>query len=213
MKKRGFTLAEVLITLGIIGVVAALTAPQLVMSSKNEATCSKLATTVSNLENAFQNAMVQEEVSGLNETAFWRAANMNATAGQIGRYIHISDATANGFYTKSGVRVALNKAAGNDRAANENAIRNAGGSLIFQIGSVDIFTTPSQANRPGRNQFRFLIGNDGNLYPQGGIDAFVYNNANPRFTVDGNGASACNSTTQTLACTARIVQDGYKMEY
>ena len=30
MKKSGFTLAEVLITLGIIGVVAALTAPALV---------------------------------------------------------------------------------------------------------------------------------------------------------------------------------------
>lgn len=213
MKKRGFTLAEVLITLGIIGVVAALTAPQLVTSSRNEATCSKLSTTVSNLENAFQNAMVQEEVTGLNETAFWGANTTNATAGQLGRYLHISNVANNGYVTKSGVRFTIDKGAGNDRTGNENAIRNAGGSLLFQIGSVDIFTTPSQANRPGRNQFRFLIGNDGNLYPQGGIDAFVYNNANPRFTVDGNGASACNSTTQTLACTARIVQDGYKMEY
>jgi prepilin-type N-terminal cleavage/methylation domain-containing protein len=33
MKKNGFTLAEVLITLGIIGVVAALTAPALVKNS------------------------------------------------------------------------------------------------------------------------------------------------------------------------------------
>ena len=37
MKKHGFTLAEVLITLGIVGVVAALTAPALVLSSRNEA--------------------------------------------------------------------------------------------------------------------------------------------------------------------------------
>ncbi|MBR6127340.1 prepilin-type N-terminal cleavage/methylation domain-containing protein [bacterium] len=220
MKKRGFTLAEVLITLGIIGVVAALTAPQLVMSSKNEAACSKLATTVSNLENAFQNAMVQEEVSALNETRLWTAAAGAATAGQIGRYMHIGNATDNGFFTKSGVRVAFNKTASTDRRGNENAIRTAGGSLLFQIGSVDIFTTPGQADRPGRNQFRFLIGHDGNLYPTGSLDNAVYNGngavaANVRYdkSSNANGGNACNSTRTTLACTARIVDDGYKMEY
>ena len=36
MKKFGFTLAEVLVTLGIIGVVAALTAPALILSSRNQ---------------------------------------------------------------------------------------------------------------------------------------------------------------------------------
>lgn len=46
MKKQGFTLAEVLITLGIVGVVAALTAPALVMSSRNEANAARLSTVV-----------------------------------------------------------------------------------------------------------------------------------------------------------------------
>ena len=36
--KKGFTLAEVLITLGIIGVVAAMTIPSLIQSYKEKAT-------------------------------------------------------------------------------------------------------------------------------------------------------------------------------
>jgi prepilin-type N-terminal cleavage/methylation domain-containing protein len=42
MKKRAFTLAEVLITLGIIGVVAALTMPALVASYKKKETITRL---------------------------------------------------------------------------------------------------------------------------------------------------------------------------
>ena len=61
MKKSGFTLAEVLITLGIIGVVAALTAPALVMSSRNEANAAKLSVSISNLENAFTNMIIRKE--------------------------------------------------------------------------------------------------------------------------------------------------------
>ena len=60
MKKQGFTLAEVLITLGIVGVVAALTAPALVMSSRNEANAARLSTVVSNMENAFQTAIAKK---------------------------------------------------------------------------------------------------------------------------------------------------------
>lgn len=71
MKKRGFTLAEVLITLGIVGVVAALTAPALIMSSRNEANAAKLSVVISNLENAFQTAIAQEGADNLYGTSLW----------------------------------------------------------------------------------------------------------------------------------------------
>ena len=71
MKKRGFTLAEVLITLGIVGVVAALTAPALIMSSRNEANAARLSVVVSNLENAFQTAIAQEGADNLYGTSLW----------------------------------------------------------------------------------------------------------------------------------------------
>ena len=42
MKKIAFTLAEVLITLGIIGIVAAMTLPTLIQSNKNKEVEAKL---------------------------------------------------------------------------------------------------------------------------------------------------------------------------
>lgn len=50
---KGFTLAEVLITLGIIGVVAALTMPSLIASHKEKATVARLKKVYSTLENAY----------------------------------------------------------------------------------------------------------------------------------------------------------------
>ena len=58
-KKRAFTLAEVLITLGIIGVVAALTMPSLMANYKKSVAKNQFKKTYSTLTNAF-NQTVQE---------------------------------------------------------------------------------------------------------------------------------------------------------
>jgi len=51
--KKGFTLAEVLITLGIIGVVAALTIPTLIQNANEKATVSRLKKVYSTLSSAY----------------------------------------------------------------------------------------------------------------------------------------------------------------
>lgn len=55
----GFTLAEVLITLGIIGVVAAMTIPTLINNQQKQATATKLEKAYSVLSQAFLNAQVE----------------------------------------------------------------------------------------------------------------------------------------------------------
>lgn len=57
MKKQGFTLAEILITLGIVGVVAALTAPALVQNVGSAQVGPKLAKAVSTFEVANENML------------------------------------------------------------------------------------------------------------------------------------------------------------
>lgn len=42
--KKGFSLAEVLITLGVVGVVAALTMPAVIVNYQKQATVSKIDT-------------------------------------------------------------------------------------------------------------------------------------------------------------------------
>lgn len=74
--KKGFTLAEVLITLGIIGVVAALTVPTLIQNSQTAENVSKLKKVYSTLSNAYTLA-VQE--NGTPDT--W---NLDAPASSVG---------------------------------------------------------------------------------------------------------------------------------
>lgn len=59
-KKSAFTLAEVLITLGIIGVVAAMTIPTLLAKYQEKQTVTKLKQTYSILSQAIRS--VQEDV-------------------------------------------------------------------------------------------------------------------------------------------------------
>lgn len=58
-KKSGFTLAEVLITLGIIGVVAALTIPVLLQKYEEKVTVTKVKKMYSILSNAYELAKIE----------------------------------------------------------------------------------------------------------------------------------------------------------
>ena len=60
LKRPAFTLAEVLITLGIIGVVAALTMPSLIQNYKEKATVTKLKKMYSILEQGVQQMVTDE---------------------------------------------------------------------------------------------------------------------------------------------------------
>lgn len=63
MRTKAFTLAEVLITLGIIGIVAAMTLPTVINKYQKEATVTQLKKTYTILNQAFRQAEVENESS------------------------------------------------------------------------------------------------------------------------------------------------------
>ncbi len=67
-KKTAFTLAEVLITLGIIGIVAAMTIPTLISNYNEKQTVTKLQKVYATLKNAFEMSKVDH---GDYETWYW----------------------------------------------------------------------------------------------------------------------------------------------
>lgn len=69
-RKSAFTLAEVLITLGVIGVVAALTLPTLVQNYKEKILINKIKRTYSNIQNAIIMAQKENESIGDNSVLF-----------------------------------------------------------------------------------------------------------------------------------------------
>ena len=68
----GFTLAEVLITLGIIGVVAAMTLPTLIQNYQKKTYIEGLKVGVSILEQGFKAAMADDGVDDLADTTLWK---------------------------------------------------------------------------------------------------------------------------------------------
>ena len=70
-----FTLAEVLITLGIIGVVAAITLPTLIQNYQKKTYVEGLKVAVSTFENGFKKAMADDGVDDLRNTELYKFCN------------------------------------------------------------------------------------------------------------------------------------------
>lgn len=70
MTKHGFTLAEVLVTLGIIGVVSALTIPTLVKNHQRQVYVTQLQKVVNELSQAADKAITDSNAVSLDETRY-----------------------------------------------------------------------------------------------------------------------------------------------
>ena len=299
MKKIGFTLSEVLVTLGIIGVVAALTMPTLIQNGRNEANAAKLSVIVSSLENAFTTAITREGAETLFETGMWgnipelqyktdengdvvvnsqgkpeiltggldgyssSDAAKATFVGELNRYLvtagyknqnmtqyyeshntNMYDMSSSGgqgsaigadngigsgnqgfpILLKNGGVVFMRVYKKGTISANEDAVREAGGS--FYEEAADVFIDVNGANPPntvGRDLFTFYLGQNGILYPVGSMDVSVFDSVHEgksanRTNIWSNpeGGWSCvtpNNINVGWGCTARLIEEGYKMNY
>ena len=215
MKKRGFTLAEVMVALALIGVVASLTIPTFVGSSRNKANAAKLATVVSAVENAFTTMMVAEAQPNLAGTEFYNGNN-DFIFDRLGVYLKIAGVST---YNREAHNVtggaALNFASkGVVRLKNGadlifvSSVPDAGGADLSPFGLViDVNGVGSRPNVWGRDVFEFRVaGADGGLYPIGseGYD---------RLTGLNTAASQCVIGTTGEFCTARLVENNYEVDF
>ncbi len=84
MKKlAAFTLAEVLITLAIIGVVAALTIPTVITNYQKKMYVTQLKKSYNNLTNAFRTIMANDGVTELTDTTLWSKISSSISARDI----------------------------------------------------------------------------------------------------------------------------------
>ena len=252
MKKKGFTLAEVLISLGIIGVIAAMTTPTLISSTRNQTNATKLSSTISNLENAFTSLIAYEGTDDITDTTLWESTgDADAFTSELSRYIKVlnfEDGTASSLPTcykgKKGLKslngTGLETAPNLDKAYIEFTLPSGAAVFIAPDGTAltdteeaaavaaggALFSAPAyltldvnggeSPNIVGRDIFCFILGIDGKLYPFGGKDVAI-------FKSKGEGSGTWNDSTSSYpcintsssgeGCTARLMEDGYKMNY
>lgn len=71
MKKFGYTIAETLITLAIIGVVGAITLPTFISNHRNQTNAAALSVAISNLENGLTAYIMKEGATSFDKTRAW----------------------------------------------------------------------------------------------------------------------------------------------
>jgi len=194
-KKAAFTLAEVLITLGIIGVVAAITIPNLISNYQKRAWTAQLKKSYATLNQSFRRMLADDNVSALSQTETFSSIGTNnemcssENASNIckdfyinlGKYIKISSIKRMDYKYKY-----LNSEIETNNVYEIITLLD--GTIIF---SYTFYKNPSYAypnaigklkdnyvgafiidinglkgpNRVGRDIFSFRLADDGILYP------------------------------------------------
>lgn len=259
MKKLGFTLAEVLISLALVGVVSALTVPTLISAHQKNVQAATLSTAISDFETAMRSMIAAEDATDLYETRAWRElpvrgissvtpdADVREFVGHISDYIEIASydrSTAN-FYAGKTIRdINRNNIGPNNWAMSRKVVFSTNKNIVYMVSSNDIMyiarteadalangvnlrnvagfvaidVNGSQApNMFGRDIFYFQLGDDGVLYPFGGRDVSYRVNNNITSTWERDNSSyACTDAVKAsfgVGCTARLIDNGYKMDY
>lgn len=238
MKKFGFTLAEVMVALALIGVITSLTIPTFIASNRNRTNGAKAATMISAVENAFTSMIAAEAVQNLSETDFGRDIEDPTL---LGRYLKIQNNTDsmqnyygvdnpfrlisnneswNGFIgdsifeTKNGALLIFG---GDSYGIDQADLDDLGGTIDGTIGTLTIDINGSEPpNVWGRDAFYFRIGNDGLLYPAGSKNFSILESegdTDDNTWDNPDTAFACTDGRKEMGCTARLIQNNFEVDY
>lgn len=217
MKKFGFTLAEVLITLGIIGVVAALTIPNLITNKEKTETVTKLKKEYSAIAQAVK---MSEVDNGTNDN--WNLGTSgNAAAIRQGfdtywaPYLKISkycDTYSDCGYATGDIKNLI----GNIYNGNANIVNNTWGiTVLLADGTVfnaacnkwywiDI-NGPKGPNVAGKDIFNFRM-----VYPKGFV-ATGYDHTDALINTWYCTAPPTGDTNSGADCAEKIIRSGWQI--
>ena len=234
MKKHGFTLAEVLVTLGIIGVVAALTTPALIQNVGNAKVGPKLQKAVATFETASEMMLTEQNSNSL----LGVASSTIDLAKALGQYMKINatdgkDAKGNMITYKTYAGTAFSDACdlGGPYASDDGMIyyiANTNKQPVHSdyadipnnqwIGKLYIdINGPDGPNTLGKDLFSFAMYNDGTLRPWGGR-GFLRHKKATELTKDlwSGSTATCNKDHvkgSGETCTGSIFDNGMKIIY
>jgi prepilin-type N-terminal cleavage/methylation domain-containing protein len=241
---KGFTLAEVLITLGIIGVVAALTIPSLINKCQKIVWANQAQETHAILTQAFKRILADNNTTSLSETELWSKIKVEDRISmcdnnysddedywkEFGKYVKISAKLNDcydiyGIVLSSGVEfieVFIHTKSSIFRTDEEcKKIKALGGNMCSYLGfiEIDINGSNKRPNTFGRDRFRFVLSDEGVLYPEGGKDtALCYKQIDLASNTGYwkyrySGTKEENAKKSQLERTGQLVEEGWKMNY
>lgn len=213
--KKAFTLAEILVTMGIIGVVAAMTVPNLVKNYQNQALVTQLRKVYSEFSQAIERYMSDQRVESMLETELYN--NNAGLQSFINDYFKVVNNCGNSYVgTASGAKCFSSEpyyAINSEEKANfENFTCN---GIVFTLASGAAVCAETGTDFPiylevdvngaqppnifGRDLFTMFINSDGEF--------FDYD-----FERFGKTTKFDSASSRTGAF-GKIMNDGWKMDY
>ena len=215
LNKKGFTLAEVLITLGVIGVVAALTMPAVIANYQKKAATAKLKKVYSMISQILEKEQVVENLDSWDNSEdvlkqyfipnFTDAKLYPAISNNGGKVM--CNPNSHQYVWRNNVGIStpfLDK--------KTAAIKLADGTCIGLNPSpsrdvfIDINGTDNPPNMAGKDLFFFMINTDARLLPIG------YNWEYSK--INGTDGQACNKKAAGggYTCAAKVIMDNWEMK-
>ncbi len=190
-KKFAFTLSEVLITMGVIGIIAAITVPTLVKNYQNKAFVVQLRSILNDIETATDLATTEEgKTSFLKTTAF---NNITAFPANYLRTVKSCSTSSSCFNSTYGT---VSGATATTWNCSTTSYILANGAAICMIrGAVYVDTNGKKGpNIGGRDMFYLPMDSDGAFSPS---------------------SSSSNCTTSYIGkgCYEKLIENGWEMDY
>lgn len=220
-----FTLAEILVTLGIIGVVSAMTVPTLMQNYQRKSYVTQLHKVYNEMQQAFTQLMADRNASTLTEAGLKRnvdsffktylkiskdcgTAMGDCFASKYGfiedsKTVSLASATCNKVVTlNSGAVICFDVENGQGESANEENGGSQTGSttdLKGAVATIEVDVNGVQGpNIYGRDYFVMYVDNSGNLKD---------------YEYDQNGFTAGSDGGSINGAFGKIMEDGWEMKY
>ena len=161
--KKGFTLAELLVTLGIIGVISALTLPSLINNVTDAKIGPSLAKAVAIFDQANKALLAEEEVDALSDLITLEVGtDVSEYWGKLANYM-IIDINGIEAFSEEGFNYQI--------VPNSDTVGMVASSTPhlqeFTTCTIDINNRENKPNTFGVDKFKFKVMNDGSLQPWG----------------------------------------------
>lgn len=226
MKKIGFTLAEVLVTLGIIGVVSAMTVPSLMQNYQRQSYVTQLHKVYNEISQAAMTMMNDHNALNLSETPL-NESNNTAAKDFLKKYFrivqdcgkNITPCFANDYKTLNGTNFTNWKPLIDNKS--DCVVAAAGYSMCMDKGIGDTseefngntyfwvdINGQKGPNVLGRDFFYFELYSDGKVAES--YEAHTYSDSK----IDENFNNLCKTgASYGAGCFSKVVKDGWKMDY
>ncbi len=198
--KNAFTLAEVLVTVGIIGVVAAMTVPNLMENYQRQSYITQLRKVYSEVSQAADAALGEGNTPRLRETPAMRQGNFITNyfkTTQTCNADNLTDCFGDAYTSINGSTIRFRDYVSGDAScavvASGYAICLSGREMI----TVDV-NGKQGPNVLGRDLFAFFLNDDGS------VSSIMY---------PGNATADSCTAGDYDACFAKILNDGWVMDY